>query len=207
MAACNGGKPAMTAKAVFLDRDGTLNCAFIGADGKSYPPQTLDQLALLDGVVEGCTALKAAGFRLIVVTNQPDIVEGKQDPAVMAAMHDRLRDWLPLDDILVATDRAGDDFKPRPGMILRAAALHGIDLARSFMLGDRWRDVGAGQAAGITTLYFDHGGDEGLKGTVPDLTVRSFTEAVAAILRLGRRACEGAASPVSVPPFPSGVTP
>lgn len=184
-------------KAVFLDRDGTLNRAFTGADGKSYPPQTLDQLALLPGVAEGCAALRRAGFLLIVVTNQPDIVEGKQDPAVLAAMHARLRDWLPLDAILVATDRAADDFKPKPGMILRAAADHGIDLGRSFMLGDRWRDVGAGKAAGVTTLYFDHGGDEGLKGTVPDVTIRSFAEAVAVILRLDRQSLQGLADGAS----------
>jgi D-glycero-D-manno-heptose 1,7-bisphosphate phosphatase len=145
-------------RAVFLDRDGVLNRP-VFRGGRSYPPENLADFALLEGVVEACDQLKRAGFLLIVVTNQPDVASGKQARAVVEAMHERLQSWLPLDEIRACYHRDADACtcrKPLPGMILAAAEQHHITLSTSYLVGDRWRDIGAGQAAGCTCYFIDY---------------------------------------------------
>jgi D-glycero-D-manno-heptose 1,7-bisphosphate phosphatase len=163
-------------RAVFLDRDGVLNRPVV-RDGKPYPPATLGDFELLPGVEEACALLKAAGFLLVVVTNQPDVARGTQSRAVVEEMHARLRQALPIDRIEVCYEtghgQPSEFYKPAPGMLLRAAAELRIDLAASFMVGDRWRDIDCGHAAGCTTLFIDYGYAESLRQPphhrVPDL--------------------------------------
>jgi D-glycero-D-manno-heptose 1,7-bisphosphate phosphatase len=148
--------------AVFLDRDGVLNKAFV-RDGKPYPPMTMDEFELLPGVEGALDDLSAAGYRLVVVTNQPDVRTGKQSRAMVERFHDLLRARLPLDGIFACYHVDADPCdcrKPKPGMLRQAAREFGIDLARSFMVGDRWRDVYAGAAAGCATFWVDHGYSE-----------------------------------------------
>lgn len=148
--------------AAFLDRDGVINQVVV-RDGKPFSPDSLDTLQLCDGTVEAIAILRAAGFRTIVVTNQPDVGAGRQSRAVVEAMHAFLRERLGLDDIRVCyhTDAdACDCRKPKPGMLLAAASDWRIDLQRSFMVGDRWRDIDAGKAAGCRTLLVGGGYDE-----------------------------------------------
>jgi D-glycero-D-manno-heptose 1,7-bisphosphate phosphatase len=171
---------------VFLDRDGTLNAAVV-RDGKPYPPATVGELALLPGVVEGCARLKAAGYTLVVATNQPDVGRGTQSRAVVEAIHARLGALLPLDRVEVSYDPGGEDppspfRKPAPGMLLRAARELGLDLARSWMVGDRWRDVDCGRNAGCRTVFIDRGYHETLH-LPPDHTAPDFTAAVDIILQ------------------------
>jgi len=150
--------PTQRPRAVFLDRDGVINRALV-RDGKPYPPATLAELEVLPGVADALASLKAAGLRLIVVTNQPDVARGTQQLAVVEAMHAALLAELPLDEIRVCTHDSSDGCtcrKPRPGMLLAAAAEHGLDLAGSYMIGDRWRDIEAGQRAGCTCLLIDY---------------------------------------------------
>ena len=153
-------------RAVFLDRDGVLNKPVV-RDGKPYPPANLDDFQLLPGVGEACSLLKKAGFLLVVVTNQPDVGRGTQSQAVVEEMHEYLCRSLPIDRIEVCYDPgngAPSDFhKPAPGMLRRAADALGIDLAASFMVGDRWRDIDCGQAAGCTTIFIDYGYAENLR--------------------------------------------
>ncbi len=170
-------------RAVFLDRDGVLNRAMV-RDSKPYPPATLAEFELLPGVVEGCRQLKEAGFLLVVATNQPDVGRGTQKREVVEAMHGELLRWLPLDGIEVSYDggtEPSEFLKPAPGMLLRAAAEWGIDLAKSFMIGDRWRDVDCGRRAGCTTIFIDFAYREELRER-PDFTVGNFSEAVSLIL-------------------------
>jgi D-glycero-D-manno-heptose 1,7-bisphosphate phosphatase len=145
-------------RAVFLDRDGTLNEAIM-RDGKPYAPLTLEEFRILPGAAEGLAQLKAAGFLLIVVTNQPDVARGLQKLAMVEAMNDVLRNNLPLDDVLVCYHDDGDNCecrKPRPGLLLEGAAKYGVDLAGSFMVGDRSKDIEAGEAAGCRTVLIDY---------------------------------------------------
>ena len=174
------------APAVFLDRDGTLNVQAI-RDGKPYGPQSPAEFRLFPGVPEACRALKKAGYALVVVTNQPDVGRGALAEAAVEAMHARLRALVPeIDRIEVCYDpglgESSRRRKPEPGMLLDAAAVLGLDLSRSWMVGDRWRDVECGRRAGVRTVFIDWGYAEPLEGK-PDFTVKSFAEAAAAILR------------------------
>ena len=170
---------------MFLDRDGTLNAAVVRA-GRPYPPTTPAEFSLLPGVVEGCARLKAAGFVLVVATNQPDVGRGTVSRATVESIHARLRELLPIDRVEVSYDHGGENppsafRKPAPGMLLRAARELGLDLTRSWMVGDRWRDVDCGKSAGCRTVLIDCGYAEDLREP-PDFTVRNFTEAADIVL-------------------------
>jgi D-glycero-D-manno-heptose 1,7-bisphosphate phosphatase len=171
-------------RAVFLDRDGVLNRAVV-RDGKPYPPAGLDEFELLPGVEGAAAALRAAGFLVVVVTNQPDVATGAQRREVVEAMHDRLRAGGLCDDIRTCYHTEADDCacrKPKPGMLLEAARELQIDLPRSFMVGDRWRDVAAGKAAGCTTYFIDYGYAEA-RAEQPDAVVSSLADAARRILQ------------------------
>jgi D-glycero-D-manno-heptose 1,7-bisphosphate phosphatase len=147
------------ARAVFLDRDGVLNRALL-RDGKPYPPASLAELEILPDAAAALAVLKRLGFLLVVVTNQPDVGRGTQQQEIVDAMHAHLRETLPIDDILVcyhADEHGCDCRKPEPGLILRAAAKYEIELTASYMVGDRWRDIEAGERAGCKTVLIEYG--------------------------------------------------
>lgn len=181
------GEHKVSQRAVFLDRDGVLNRPVV-RNGLPFPPATIEEFQLYPDVVEGCRQLKEAGFLLIVVTNQPDVGRGIQSLESVEAIHARLREALPALDGIEVCFHAGEDRgepcdcrKPRPGMLLRAAAAHDIDLKRSFIIGDRWRDVDCAHAAGCRAIFIDHGYREPLREK-PEFTVATFREAVRTIL-------------------------
>lgn len=172
--------------AIFLDRDGTLNRQVI-RDGRPFPPATLEEFRLFDGVPDVCQALAGAGYRLVVITNQPDVGRGALDQATVEAMHTRLRELVPeIDRIEVCYDpgqgQPSRRRKPEPGMILDAAEALGIDLKRSWMIGDRWRDIDCGKRAGLRTIFIDFGYAEELREK-PDVIVGSFAEAAEEIFK------------------------
>ena len=170
-------------KAVFLDRDGVIN-ANLDRDGKPVAPTTLAEFRILPGAVEAARRLKDAGFLLVVVTNQPDVATGRTPKATMEAMHAEIRRLMPIDDFMICLHTDADRCscrKPKPGLILDAAAKHGIDLSSSTIVGDRWRDVLAGQAAGCRTIFVDYGYVQD-QPAQPDKTVTSLTEAADFIL-------------------------
>jgi len=165
--------------AVFLDRDGVLNEPVV-RDGKPYPPADVSALHLSAGAGEAMRALRDAGFALIVVTNQPDVARGTTPRTVVDAINGRLREQLPLDDVLVcAHDDADvcDCRKPKPGLLRLGARLHELDLARSYLVGDRWRDVEAGAAAGCKTVLVERGYAERPPSVPPTARVSSVLEA------------------------------
>jgi D-glycero-D-manno-heptose 1,7-bisphosphate phosphatase len=170
-------------KAAFLDRDGVIN-ANVERDGRPVAPTTIEEFRLLPGVEGAVLRLKAAGFAVIVVTNQPDLATGRTSPATVEAMHAEIRRRLAVDDIKTCRHVDADNCfcrKPKPGLILEAAAEGDIDLAGSYVVGDRWRDVEAGRAAGCLTIFVDYGYVQ--DGPLhPDKIVRSLPEAVAFIV-------------------------
>jgi D-glycero-D-manno-heptose 1,7-bisphosphate phosphatase len=175
----------MLCRAVFLDRDGVLNRAIV-RQGKPYPPASLDELELLPGVSPGLQVLKQAGFLLIGVTNQPDVARGTQKREVVEAINAVLLANLPLDEILICYHDDSAECacrKPRPGMLLQAAAKYTIDLSASFIIGDRWRDVEAGRRAGCTTIFIDYHYSE-VEHHEPDYQVGSLNEAAHLIVQL-----------------------
>jgi D-glycero-D-manno-heptose 1,7-bisphosphate phosphatase len=173
--------------AVFVDRDGTLNVQII-RDGLPYSPKTADEFQLFPGVPEACAQLAAAGYVLVVATNQPDVGRGLQSQAVVEAMHAKLQQLIPqIARIEVcyapgtANLPADPRRKPEPGMLLDAARDLGLDLSRSWMIGDRWRDIDCGKRAGVRTVFIDFDYDEQLRAP-PDFTVKSFVAAAEVIL-------------------------
>jgi len=175
----------MANKAVFLDRDGVINASVV-KNGRPYPPNSLKELIVLPGVKETLLNLHRAGFLTIVVTNQPDVATGKQKREVVEAIHGFLMDSLFIDDIKTCFCIEGEGcecYKPKPKMILDAAYERNIDLCSSFMIGDRWRDIGAGQAAGCKTFFIDYGYDE-RQPERPDFVVGSLFEAGQIILKV-----------------------
>jgi D-glycero-D-manno-heptose 1,7-bisphosphate phosphatase len=175
----------MSRRAVFLDRDGVINRAVV-REGKPYPPAGLEELEILPGVREALDQLKDAGFVLVVVSNQPDVARGTTARDAVETINAKLAESLPVDDFRMCYHDSGDGCdcrKPKPGMLLVAARDQGIDLSSSFMVGDRWRDVEAGQRAGCTTLFIDYGYDE-RQPEACDYRVKSLPEAAKIILSL-----------------------
>lgn len=173
-------------RAVFLDRDGVLNRAIV-RDGRPYPPASLDELEILPGVPEALRELRAAGFLSIVVTNQPDVATGKQRREIVEAINARLTEKLTIDAVKVCYHADADNCacrKPKPGMLLESARELAVNLKESYLVGDRWRDVAAGNAAGCQVLFIDNGYEE-KRPESPYLSVKSLPEAVALILRSG----------------------
>jgi D-glycero-D-manno-heptose 1,7-bisphosphate phosphatase len=170
-------------RAIFLDRDGVLNRTVV-RDGKPYPPATIEELVILPGVPEGLARLRAAGFLLLGATNQPDVARGTQRREVVEAMHARLLRELPLDQIYVCydDDPASPGRKPNPGMLLQGAEEYGLDLSACFMVGDRWRDIAAGQRAGCRTVFVDYGYQERQPDPPADHVSVDFTGVVEWIL-------------------------
>ena len=174
----------VTRRAVFLDRDGVINAAVV-RDGKPYPPANVDELELLPGVREALDALKQAGFVLLVATNQPDVARGKQTRDAVDAIHERVRAALPVDAIYCCFHDNADKCacrKPAPGLLLAGARDWDIDLSASFMIGDRWRDIAAGAAAGCKTVFVDYEYNERRPETF-DKRVASLSEAATWILQ------------------------
>jgi D-glycero-D-manno-heptose 1,7-bisphosphate phosphatase len=152
----NGGSRPLT-PAVFFDRDGVLNASIVRA-GKPHPPPGVDDLRIDPAAPIVLPQLRAAGFAIIVITNQPDVARGTTTRERVDAINASITAALPIDALYVCfhdTADACDCRKPKPGMLLEAARTHGLDLARSYVVGDRWSDIAAGRTAGCKTVWID----------------------------------------------------
>jgi D-glycero-D-manno-heptose 1,7-bisphosphate phosphatase len=177
-------------RAVFLDRDGVINRPLV-REGKPYPPSSLVEFEILSGVPEACRVLKQLGFALVVATNQPDVGRGTLPRETVETIHAWLLQQLPIDRVMTCFHGGGafgdpcDCRKPRPGMLFQAAEALKIDLAKSYMIGDRWRDVDCGFNAGCSTIFIDWGYEEKLKRD-PNFRARDLLSAVHLIEQLER---------------------
>ena len=120
-----------------------------------------------------------------MVTNQPDIARGTQTRAVVDEINAAIGAALPVDEFVVCPhDNAANCTcrKPKPGMVLEAAARHGVDLTASFLIGDRWRDIDCGAAAGVRTVLIDRGYRERMPEHAPDFVAESLAGAAEWIL-------------------------
>lgn len=175
--------------AVFLDRDGILN-ELVERDGAPVSPRRPEDFRLRRGAADAVQALRRAGFPVFVVTNQPDLARGHLTAAALEAMSATLRAAAPIDDMAVCphddADRC-DCRKPKPGMLLDLADRWQVDLGGSFMIGDTWRDVAAGRAAGCRTILV---GSVSPTEPAPDLMVPDLHAAVRAITQCRHGALE-----------------
>ena len=165
-------------RAVFLDRDGVINEVQL-RNGRPYPPDSFEDLKIFKDVPESLKKLKTLGFQLIVVTNQPDVGRGTQKKEIVECINDYLLKELNIDAFYVCWhgyDGECNCRKPLPGLLLKAAKERKIDLKQSFMIGDRWRDIDAGHAAGCRTIFIDRNYEESLQ-IHPEITLESISEA------------------------------
>jgi D-glycero-D-manno-heptose 1,7-bisphosphate phosphatase len=182
--------------AVFLDRDGVLN-ELRGSGTHPSSPRSLGELAVVPDAASTLAPLREAGFVLVAVTNQPDVARGYLECDVALAIMEAVLAELELDDAYLCLHDQVDDCscrKPRPGMLLVAAHDLGLDLAASWMVGDRWVDVEAGTHAGVRTILLDRaysrepsGGVECPPELEPTAVVGSLAEAVEWILEVTAR--------------------
>ena len=178
-------EPAQRRPAVFLDRDGVLSAAIVRS-GRPFAPLCLEDFRILPEAPDAVACLRSAGYLTVVVTNQKDISVGKVDRATVDHMNRLLQDETGVDAVYLC-DGGDDDpcYKPNPGMLLAATRDLAIDLQASFIVGDRWRDVGAGVRAGCRTVFIQRGYDEVLRDD-PDWIVANVREAADLITSLGR---------------------
>ena len=169
----------MIDKAVFLDRDGVLNNIII-KDGLPFSPSKYEDLKILPGVKDSIIKLKELDFLCIIVTNQPDVSRGKIEKKTVIKMNDYLNKELKLDDIFVCFHDDNDKCecrKPKPGLILEAAEKWNINLKKSYMIGDRWKDVEAGTLSGCKTIFINNNYKEQIKSQ-PNFISENLLKAV-----------------------------
>ena len=183
--------------AVFLDRDGVLAEAIVRADGKSYAPTRVADFVLVSEAPAQVQRLREAGFLCLVFTNQPEIASGDLLPADLDEMHRQMRAAIPLDDVFFCPHARNDGcrcYKPKTGMIEDAVAKWDVDLSQSYVIGDRWRDIGAGKAVGCYSILLDRPYSE---CDYADASVQTLTEAVDAVLHHAADATDRAGLPRS----------
>jgi len=168
-------------RAVFFDRDGVINNVLF-RDGRPASPRSFEEFELSEGIRPAIARLRAAGFLNIVVTNQPDIARNLMLEEHLNRMHRFIKSRLAVDDIIVCCHDDGDDCrcrKPKPGMLLEAAEKWRIDLNKSFIIGDGWKDIEAGRAAGCCTILLQSRYN---RQANPDYRVDSLNSAVKMVL-------------------------
>jgi D-glycero-D-manno-heptose 1,7-bisphosphate phosphatase len=174
------------ARAVFLDRDGVINPLLVRA-GKPASPRLLSDFQIEPGARAPLDGLRDAGFRLFVITNQPDIARGLLNPQTLEQMNQQVTTQLPIEAVAVCPHDDHDQCrcrKPRPGMLEKLAADEQIDLRRSFLIGDTWRDVQAARAAGCIAIILDRNYNRADKA---DYRVGSLAEAAQVIIECVNR--------------------
>ena len=177
------GLMQQTTRAVFLDRDGVVNYV-VWRGGKPGSPRSLGEFEIDVSARPALERLRAAGFKLFVITNQPDLARGLLSVEALEGMHCQLTTQLPIDAVAVCPHDDEDECqcrKPRPGMLERLAASERIELGRSFVIGDTWRDMAAARAAGCIAIILDRDYNSTVSA---DYRVNNLTEAAQLIIQL-----------------------
>jgi D-glycero-D-manno-heptose 1,7-bisphosphate phosphatase len=145
-------------KGVFLDRDGVLIRAIL-LDGVPKPPIFKEDVEILDGVVEAIQILKNHDYIPVVVTNQPDVARGDTTQGQVESINTHIGAATQIDHFYTCFHDDADLChcrKPLPGLIYRASIDLKLSPSRSVLIGDRWRDIAAGQSAGCKTYFIDY---------------------------------------------------
>ena len=186
-------------KAVFLDRDGVLNELVLNpVTGEYEPPHSPDDLILFPYVIESLLILQVAEFELFLVSNQPDYAKGKTTLEMIHAVHARFDHILTSggihfreyyycyhhpNGIVPEYSFACECRKPKPWFLLKASQDYGINLEKSWLIGDRDSDIECGRAAGTRTIMIEEPHSSGLRGSShPDNFAENLKDAVMIIL-------------------------
>tara|TARA_B100001250_G_C19763816_1_gene773743 strand:- start:141 stop:698 length:558 start_codon:yes stop_codon:yes gene_type:complete len=147
-------------RAVFLDRDGVINEVLFreGSNIKPIAPWKIEEFKLFKNINRPLKDMRKMNFNLFIVTNQPDVSKGILKHSVLKKMNDIILGELPIDEIMVC-EHIDSDYcecrKPKPGMIKTLAQKWNIDVGNSFLIGDNWKDIESGRAAGCSTILID----------------------------------------------------
>ncbi len=141
-------------KAVFFDRDGTINHLILNK--KSQSPKTLKNLRLKKNIIKISKYLKKKNYLLIMITNQPDVSRGLNTKKNVNEINNFIKKKINLDDIYVSFARNDKNFrrKPNPGMLFEAKKKWNINFKKSYFIGDRYKDIEAGKKVKIKTIFF-----------------------------------------------------
>jgi D-glycero-D-manno-heptose 1,7-bisphosphate phosphatase len=145
-------------RAAFLDRDGVINKCFLKS-GIPTPPRNCDEVTILEGVVDALSSFRENGVIPVVVTNQPDVKRGIITKEEVDSINEVIKQLTKIQYFYVCFHDNLDNCKCRkPGteMLLNAARDLRINLNNSFIVGDRWRDIAAGQSLGIRSYFIDN---------------------------------------------------
>jgi len=170
-------------RAVFLDRDGVVNRSVV-ISGVPTPPRSCAEISIIDGVVEAIQILKNHNFIPVIVTNQPDVARRVTTQVEVESMNAFIMEATGIDFCYACFHDDADACgcrKPAPGLIFKAAAELDLDIKSSYLVGDRWRDIAAGQAAGCKNFFIDYSYEE-KKPVMPFIGVTSLNDAVMVML-------------------------
>lgn len=163
---------------VFLDRDGVINHA-IRIGNRPYSPRNTSELVIIDGVVEAVKKLKAIGLEVVIVTNQPDVSRSFLTLSTLKQIHQQIKKQTSINHFYICTHVSEIKCscrKPKPGLLNMAAQDLNINLRKSFLVGDRSKDIEAGQKVGCKCFYIDYNYQE-LKPKMPYTKVKSLQAA------------------------------
>jgi D-glycero-D-manno-heptose 1,7-bisphosphate phosphatase len=164
----------MPDRAVFLDRDGVIN-KVVYRDGRPTSPRNIDEFEFDAGTESALNRLSAAGFRLFVVTNQPELARGLLTKESLCRMTDRIMNTLKIDEVRICLHDNDDGCrcrKPQPGMLVELAHKYGLALEASYIIGDTWKDSRTGSSAGCKSIILDrpYNREDPADWRVPDLS-------------------------------------
>ena len=174
---------AQLKRGAFLDRDGVIN-ETIFDNGVNRPPKSIDEIVIIDGVTDSIKNLEELRVIPIIVTNQPDVARGTTTQIEVNEINTRIKELTGIQHVYTCFHDDLDKClcrKPKPGLLLKATEDLGLDLRRSFLVGDRWRDIEAGQNLGIDSFFIDSLKNE-KKPNAPYTLVQSLFEAVNLIM-------------------------
>lgn len=169
----------MLKRAAFLDRDGVINEIFIES-GLPKPPLNIEDVIILDGVIEAIGILFKNNVVPIVITNQPDVARGNASLSNINLINKKISQLTKIQHFYSCFHDDLDNCKcrkPKPGMILQAVSELNLDVSKSFLVGDRCKDIEAGQKIPVSCYFIDNGYDES-KPRMPFTKVDSLLEAV-----------------------------
>ena len=164
-------------KALFLDRDGIINYSIL-CHGISQPPRNIAETKIILGIEIVLIYAIQQGFLPIVISNQPDVARGNQGKEVIEEINSYIKSKLPILDFFVCYHDNQDECscrKPKSGLLYFAAKKYNIELWKSFMVGDRNKDILAGNNAGCKTIYVNN---DGIKNSIANFSVREIYEVI-----------------------------
>ena len=169
-------------RVVFLDRDGVVTVP-VEISGKGYAARSISELKFYNDAAESVLRLKAAGFDVVIVTNQPDISAGLITLSTLDDIHEVVATHLKIDRIRTCTHLAVDACqcrKPLPGLLVEENLEKALSFPSSWMVGDRDSDIEAGRSAGCRTAFINRGwiGETGDKADVAVLDLAHAVDAI-----------------------------